>query len=53
MDLSFTEDMTQDQFEQLKTNFNIPSLGKLSCTYKRMQGVQKKFKHIKNIKAKR
>ena len=27
--------MTEEEFESLKTNFNLPSLGKLNCTYER------------------
>jgi len=34
----------------LKTNFNIPSLGKLSCTYDRMSRVKEKFKYIKKFR---
>lgn len=50
--LPLKEDITEEEFETLRTNFNIPSLGKLTCTYNRMQGVKKRFKHIKQIREK-
>lgn len=30
--LPLSEDLTDEQFDSLRTNFNIPSLGKLACT---------------------
>lgn len=44
------EDLSQQDFEKLKTNFNIPSLGKLHCTYDRMIKVKERFKYIKKFK---
>ena len=43
------EDISQEEFEKLRLNFNIPSLGKLNCTYSRIQGIKERYKHIKNI----
>lgn len=48
--LPLKEDLTKEEFDKLRTNFNIPSIGKLSCTYDRMIGVKKKFKHIKKLR---
>lgn len=48
--LPLKEDISEEEFKTLRTNFNIPSLGKLTCTYDRMQGVKKRFKHIKDLK---
>ena len=48
--LPLKEELTTEDFEKLKTNFNIPSLGKLSCTYDRMNRVKEKFKHIKKFR---
>ena len=42
------EEMTEEQFSKLRTNFNLPHLGKLSCNYKRWSGVKKKFKILTN-----
>lgn len=49
-DLSLKEDITEEEFSKLKTNFNIPSLGKLSCTYDKIESVKKRFNYIKNIR---
>lgn len=48
--LPLKEKLTEEEFNSLKPNFNIPSLGKLTCTYKRYSGVMEKFKHIKSLK---
>lgn len=50
--LPLKEDMTETEFLKLRPNFNIPSLGKLSCTYSRYLGVKKRFNHIRNIREK-
>ena len=34
--LPLKEDITEKEFNNIQTNFNIPSLGKLSCTFDRM-----------------
>lgn len=49
-ELPLREALTKEDFSQLKTNFNIPSLGKLTCTYDRMLGVKKRFEHLKKLK---
>lgn len=43
-------DLSKEEFDKLRTNFNIPSIGKLSCTYDRMIGVKKRFEHIKKLR---
>lgn len=48
--LPLKEELNEDDFNMLRTNFNIPSLGKLTCTYNRMLGVKKRFEYIKNIR---
>lgn len=48
--LPLKEELTETEFLNLKTNFNIPSLGKLVCTYNRYKGVKEKFNYIKNLK---
>lgn len=42
--------MTEEEFLKLRTNFNIPSLGKLCCNFDRYKGVKKKFEYIKKLK---
>lgn len=48
--LPLKEDLSEEEFNKLRTNFNMPSLGKLSCTYDRMVNVKKRFEYIKNIR---
>lgn len=49
-ELPLKEDISEEEFLMLRPNFNIPSLGKLTCTYKRYFGVKEKFKHIKKLR---
>ena len=51
--LPLKEDLSKEEFDKLRTNFNIPSIGKLSCTYDRMLGMKKRFKFIKQIREKK
>ena len=48
--LPLKENLNEADFAKLKTNYNIPSLGKLTCTYERMLGVKKRFNFIKQIR---
>ena len=48
--LPLKEDLSKEEFDKLRTNFNIPSIGKLSCTYNRMIGVKKRFEHIRRLR---
>lgn len=47
IDLPLKENLTKEEFEKLKVNFNLPSLGKLNCTYKRLLGLREKEKLMK------
>lgn len=49
-DLPLKDDLNEQEFSQLRTNFNVPSLGKLSCTYDRYLGMKRKLSIIKKIK---
>lgn len=49
-ELPLKKQLSEEEFQALKPNFNIPSLGKLTCTYKRYSEVMEKFKHIKRLK---
>lgn len=51
-ELPIKETMSEEDFKQLRTNFNIPSLGKLSCTYDRLRRVRERYKYIKNLREK-
>lgn len=48
--LPLQEELSEEEFSSLQTNFNIPSLGKLTCDYKRYVGVKKKYNILKNLK---
>ena len=48
--LPLKEDLSKEEFDKLRTNFNVPSLGKLCCTYDRMIGVKKRFEHIRKLR---
>lgn len=48
--LPLTEDLDKQEFSKLKTNFNIPNLGKLYCNYDRYIGVKKRSKFLKEKK---
>lgn len=51
--LPLKENINEEDFAKLRTNFNIPSLGKLTCTYDRMLNMKKRFEIIKKIREKR
>lgn len=50
--LPLKEDMNSEEFNKLRTNFNIPSLGKLTCNYNRYLGVKKRFEYISKLREK-
>lgn len=41
---------SKEEFDKLRTNFSIPYLGKLVCTFPKLNKRKARFKHIKNIK---
>ena len=47
--LPLKDDIDEEEFAKLRTNFNIPSLGKMTCTFDRMMGVKKRFEYIKRL----
>lgn len=51
-ELPLREELTEEQFNNLKLNFNLPSLGKLYLTYDKWVGVNKRFEYLNNIKEK-
>lgn len=48
--LPLKEDLSEKEFSKLRTNFNVPSLGKLNCVYQRYKGVRKKYQYLKRLK---
>ena len=49
--LPLKEDLSKEEFDKLRTNFNIPSLGKIHCTYDRMLGVKKRLLYLQKLKS--
>lgn len=50
--LPLKDSMSEEEFQNLRTNFNIPSIGKLSCTYDRVKRVKERYKYIRDLKEK-
>ena len=50
--LPLKEDIGEEEFKSIKTNFNIPSLGKLYCNRDRYLRVKKRFEYINNLREK-
>lgn len=46
------ENIKEDEFSKLRTSFNVPSLGKLSCTLDRFLGIKRRYDLIKKVKEK-
>ena len=49
-DLPLKEDLSEEDFNKLKSNFNIPSIGKMSVTWKRYLGKKKQWEVIKSMR---
>lgn len=49
-ELNLAEAMTEEEFDSLRTSFNIPRIGKLYTTYRHISGVKKRFNILKQIK---
>lgn len=49
-ELPLKDALSEEEFNRLTTNFNIPSLGKLYVTYDKYQSVKRKFNYIRNIR---
>ena len=47
--LPLKDELSEEDFSQLRTNFNIPSLGKLHCTYERYRGMKERLNYIKKL----
>lgn len=44
--LPLKDNLSEEDFLKLQTNFNIPSLGKLTCTYEDYLRQKKRHEHI-------
>ena len=50
--LPLKDDISEEEFQKLRTKCNIPSLGKLSCTYDRIKRVKERYRYIRNLREK-
>lgn len=48
--LPLKDDINEEEFAKLRTNFNIGSLGKLCVTYKHYVGVKKRWEYLKKMR---
>lgn len=49
-ELPLKEDLTEEEFNRLRTNFNVPSLGKLYVTYDSWKGMKRRFEYIQKLR---
>ena len=49
-ELDLRDDMTEEEFNKLRTNFNIPSIGKLYITWDKLSNVKKRRLYLQKIK---
>lgn len=47
--LPLKDELSKEDFDKLRTNFNIPSLGKLHCTYERYKGMKERMNYLKKL----
>jgi len=48
--LPLKDDITEEDFNKLKTNFNIPSIGKLYVTWDKVQSTKKRRIYLQQIR---
>jgi hypothetical protein len=48
--LPLKEDLSEEEFNKLRTNFNVPSIGKLACPYDRYKAIKDRYKHTKKLR---
>lgn len=44
--LPLKENLNKNAFDKLKVNINIPSIGKLYCTWDKYKAIKKRYKNI-------
>ena len=49
-ELPLKEDLSKNEFNKLRTNFNIPSIGKLACPYDRYKAIKDRYKYVKKLR---
>lgn len=51
-ELPLKTELSQERYRDLRASINIPSLGKLNCTYNRYIGIRNRFNIINKIRQK-
>lgn len=41
--LPLKEELSEEEFKQLRTSFNVPSIGKMACTYDKYKLMHKQY----------
>lgn len=49
-ELPLKDDLSEEEFNKLRVNFNIPSLGKLAVTWDRYKAIKSRYKHAKKLR---
>ena len=48
--LPLKEEISEEEFNNLRTSFNLPSLGKLNTTWDKVVGVKKSFNYLRKLR---
>lgn len=48
--LPLKEEISEEEFNNLRTSFNLPSLGKLNTTWDKVVGVKKRFNYLRKLR---
>lgn len=48
--LPLKEDLSKEEFDKLRTNFNVPSIGKMSVTWERYLGKKKQWELLNSMR---
>lgn len=48
--LPLKEGLSEEEFKKLQTSINIPSLGKIACTWDTYVRIQKRLEYVKKLK---
>lgn len=49
-ELPLKDDLSEEEFNKLRTNFNVPSLGKLAVTWDRYKAIKDRYKYVKKLR---
>ena len=52
-EIDFNDIVTEDDYSLRRVNFNIPNIGKLGCSFNRMQNIKKQNKYKDEAKHKK